>query len=260
MTGAMRALVLLVAFLVANPVLALEPATTGVVVMHGKWGNGSQVESLVSDLRDAGFLVERPEMPWSGRRLFDRDFEAAMDEIDAAAERLRAKGATRIVAAGHSLGGAGALGYTARGRPLAAAVLIAPAHFPEGRVFLEKAADSVAKAREMVAAGHGDDTGSFLSLNDGNRSRMVECRAKDYLSYYAPDAAAAMSLGAPAVGGVPILWLAPKFDSTSEVFARLVRPRLPATTPLERIDIVAHHLDAPDIGRGPAVAWLKALP
>lgn len=252
--------VMIAACLAASPARALDPATTGVVVVHGKWGHPGQLDNVTEALREAGFLVERPEMPWSGRRLYDRPFEAALEEIDAAADRLRGQGATAIVVAGHSLGGAGALAYGASGKPVAALVLVAPAHFPEGKVFLEKAGDNVATARDMVAAGRGDETASFLSLNDGDRKRLVQAKARDYLSYYAPDAAAAMSRQAPALGPAPILWLAPKFDPTTEVFARLVRPKVPVATPLERRDVVAHHMDAPEAGKAEAVAWLKALP
>lgn len=244
----------------AGPARALEPSSTGVVVLHGKWGNNGQMGPLTEALKEAGFLVERPEMPWSGHRLFDRGFDSALDEIEAATKRLRAQGATRIVVAGHSLGGNAALAYSASGKPLAALVLFAPAHFPEGRSFLEQAADSVAKARTMVAAGEGDDNATFISLNDGNRSRSIRAKASDYLTYYAPDGAAAMSLFAPMVGTAPILWVAGTLDRTTKTFALLVHPRLPTGTPLEKHEIVASHMDAPDIGRDKTVEWLKALP
>lgn len=242
------------------PARALDPATTGVVLMHGKWGNNSQMRGVAEDLREAGFLADLPEMPWSGTRLFDRSFDAAMEEIDSAAERLRAKGATRIVVAGQSLGGNAALAYAARGRPLAALVLFAPAHFPEGSFFREKAGDSIDKARAMVAAGEGDESGSFISLNDGNRNRPIRATARNYLSYYAPDAPAAMTLSAPKAGPAAILWIAGSLDKTTETFATRVRPLIPPATPVERLDVTASHMDTPDAGKAKAVEWLKALP
>src|SRR3954465_10877780 len=94
---------------------AFEPQTTGVVIMHGKWGGAGDkaMAPLAAALRAAGFLVDQPEMPWSGTRLYDRDYDAAMDEIDAAVARLKARNAQKIVVSGQSLGGNAALRYAA---------------------------------------------------------------------------------------------------------------------------------------------------
>lgn len=255
-----RILIMLGSLAAAFPARALEPATTGIVLLHGKWGMPGQMTSMVSPLKEAGFLVEAPEMPWSGQRLFDRSYDDAMTEIDAAAGRLRANGAARVVVVGQSLGANAALGYAARGRALAAVVVIAPGHYPEGRVFLDKAADSVAKARAMVAAGQGGETASFISLNDGDRNRPIQAKAGDYLSYYGPDGAGAMSLFAAAVGAAPILWVAPKFDTLSEIFPKMVQAKLPSQVPFTKLAVNAHHGDAPQVGASGVVAWLKELP
>jgi len=253
-------MVVLVGLALASAAQALEPATTGVVLLHGKWGDPSGVRPLKEAAEAAGFLADSPALPWAGTRLYDRPFEAAMDEIAAAANRLTAMGAKRIVVAGHSLGGNAALYFTTLGHPLAAAVLVAPAHFPEGKMFLDKAADSVARAQEMVAAGEGGDVGSFLSLNSGNRSRLLQVKAAIYLSYYAPDAPAAMSLAAPKVRPVPLLWVAPSADPSTQAFDQLVAPHLPPGTPLTRIDVTADHMGAPEAGADAVVEWLKGLP
>lgn len=248
--------------LAAMPAGAMEPASTGVVLMHGKWSNPSQMRSLADALRDAGFLVDNPEMPWSGQRLFDRPYGAAMEEIAEAARRLRGKGAARIVVAGQSLGGNAALAYAARagGETPAAVVLMAPAHFPEGKVFAEKTIDGVAKARAMVAAGEGDQSAGFVSLNDGDRSRPISATANAYLSYYDPSGPAAMTGIAGRVGPAPILWLAGTQDPSTPFFAAKVRPLLPETTPVERIDLNAGHRDVPERGVAKTVEWLIALP
>src|SRR5690242_17289106 len=79
--------------------------TVGVVILHGKWGSpGGFVANLANDLGKEGFLVAAPEMPWSGKRLYDKGIAGAMIEIDAAVKTLRDKGAKRIFVAGHSLG------------------------------------------------------------------------------------------------------------------------------------------------------------
>ena len=75
-----------------------------------------------------------------------------------------------------------------------------------------------------------------------------------------PDGAAAPSLFAPWVGPAPILWLAPSADPATAGFTRMVQPRLPATTPLTRIDVTSDHMGAPQAGADRMVEWLKELP
>ncbi len=243
-----------------GPAAALDPATTGVVLMHGKWGDSSTVRPVAEALRHAGFLVDTPTMPWAGNRLYDRGYDEAMAEIDAAAARLTARGARRIVIAGHSLGASAAFRYASLHRPgVVAAVLIAPAPNPDSPGLQAKVADSVERARAMVKAGEGDDTGSFLDPNSDDRQRILPMTASRYLSYYAPDGPAAMSRSAPAIGALPVLWVAPSADPNTGIFARLVVPRLPAGARLERVDVTSDHMGAPRAGRDRIVAWLLAL-
>jgi pimeloyl-ACP methyl ester carboxylesterase len=246
---------------VSSAAWALDPPSTGVVVIHGKWGRpGDQgVGSFAVALQKAGFVVDQPEMPWSGTRLYDRTFDQAMDEIDAAVGRLRASGAKKIVVAGHSLGGSAALRYATLGRPVNAVILIAPAPLPEGSFYRKQLEGDIARAREMVASGHGDDSAQFTDLNSDNRTRSVRFKAAVYLSYNAPDSAAAMTVNAQHVGSAPILWLAPKFDPLTQPNDRLLWPKVPASTPKTRIEVIADHMGAPVAGRDAAVDWLRKL-
>jgi pimeloyl-ACP methyl ester carboxylesterase len=253
-------LVLLFAVWLSPVASAMEPTTTGVVLLHGKWGDSSNVRPVRTALEEAGFTVDTPTMPWAGNRLFDRNVDGAMEEISASIARLKGRGAVHIVVAGHSLGGSAALRFGTIDGSLAAVVLIAPAHFPEGRGSLDKAADSVARARAMVEGGEGASVGSFLSLNSGNRTRLLPIAAATYLSYYDPAGPAAMSLFAPRMKAVPVLWVAPSADPTTETFARLVVPNLPTDVSVRRMDVSADHMGAPQAGAAAIVSWLKDLP
>jgi len=238
---------------------ALDPATTGVVVLHGKWGNPSGVRPIGDALEAAGYTVVRPAMPWAGYRSYDKSYDGAMEEVAQAVAGLRAKGLRQVVVAGHSLGGNGALHFATLDAGLAAIVLVAPAHLPEGAKTVEQVAASVATARAMVAAGNGGDSAAFLDVNSGDRTRMQRIPANIYLSYYAPEGPAAMSLSAPDLKVGRIAWLAPADDPVSRIFATLVVPHLPATTRLDRIDIAGGHLDAPEAAASAIVQWLNAL-
>lgn len=71
----------------------------GVVLLHGKQSAPDQHEPLASAIAAAGFPVERPEMCWSGRRIYDRDYLACLREIDPAIDRLRQRNAATLVTA-----------------------------------------------------------------------------------------------------------------------------------------------------------------
>ncbi len=260
----MRHKLLVLALLLAAPVFAeqaqaWEPQTTGVVLMHGKWGNPGDAATgpLGQALKSAGFLVDMPEMPWSGGRAYDLGAEAAMSEIDAAVARLQSRGAAKIVVAGQSMGGAAAVEYASLHRPIDAAIFIAPAHAPEGRILRDSLASAVAQARAMVASGRGDDSLAFMDFNSGSRTPSMRAKAASFVSYFAPDSPIAMSLNAPNVGPIPVLWVCGTLDPSHEFFDRVVWPRIPAATPKERVDVIADHLDVPTAGRSAIIAWLK---
>ena len=244
---------------VASPAQAFDPRSTGVVVIHGKWGSpgAPSIAPFATALQGAGFKVDQPEMPWSGRRLYDRSYDAAMDEIDAAVARLHAAGAAKVVLAGHSLGGSAALHYAALGRPLDGLVLIAPAPLPEGPVYRQQLGEGVARSRQLVASGHGDDTAWFTDLNSGNRTRSLRIKAAIYLSYNAPDGPASMTANVAHLGRVPVLWIAPRFDPLSPVLDRIIWPKIQAAAPATRVEVIADHLDGPNAGREAVLDWLR---
>jgi pimeloyl-ACP methyl ester carboxylesterase len=254
----MRAILIVFLLLVSLPARALEPGSTGVVLMHGKWGNAGQLTVLSAALKEAGFPVENLTLPWAGSRLYDRSYDEGLDEVAAAAGRLEAAGAKRIVVVGHSLGANGALAYSL-GHAVAAVVLIAPGHFPDGDGFRKCCADDVARARTMVAKGEDDDGASFTDPNSDDRKRVLAVSARRYLSYMDPDGPAAMSLAAVKAGPAPVLWIAPTGDRLTEVFARLVLPRFPAGVRLDKVEVGADHMGAVSASTDKVVGWLKAV-
>src|SRR5512139_1189106 len=88
-------LLTLAAAFISFPIQAQVQATEiGVVVMHGKGGNpGKFVDGLARALEQEGFRVANLEMPWSGARQYDVDMNRAANEITAALDAMRAKGA-----------------------------------------------------------------------------------------------------------------------------------------------------------------------
>src|SRR5256885_2282451 len=221
-----RLLLLAVLAAVALPldVYAFEPNSTGVVILHGKWGGAGDkaMSPLAAALRAAGFLVDMPGLRWSGTRLYARDYIVAMDEIDAAVARLKARKAEKIVIAGQSLGGNATLRYATLGRPADAFVLLAPAHFPDSLVQRQKLAGSTSKALALVADGKGDTQIEITDFNSGDRTKSVRISAATYLTYFAPDGPAVMSVNAPQLGTAPMLWVGGTLDPSTKGFERAV--------------------------------------
>jgi len=106
------------------------------------------VMPLAPQLESAGCKVATPAMPWSGLREYDAGYPQALAEIEAAAQSLREQRAKRIVVAGQSFGGNGALAYAASGRAVDAIVVLSPGHTPERGQFrkaLERSVDKAAR-------------------------------------------------------------------------------------------------------------------
>ena len=115
----------IVAFAQASTAQAPSPAI-GVVIMHGKGGSPTgYVSGLAAALEQKGYVVANLEMPWSAKREYDADVDAADREVDAALASLRAKGAGKVFVAGHSQGGLFAIHYGG-GHPVDGIIAIAP--------------------------------------------------------------------------------------------------------------------------------------
>lgn len=233
----------------------------GVVVLHGKWGKPEGYTSgLANYLTGEGFLIASPEMPWSGRRAYDKGVDAFVAEIDAAATALRSKGAKKIAVIGHSQGASAAL-YYATQRQVDGVALIAPGGYAQGKVFLEHYAASVVEARRLVEQGKAAETMSFTDLNTGNRSRNLNAPARSVLDFFDPEGPMNSYLSAARVKpGVAVLLAAPNRESeglkrlSNETYEKLSGSAKPS-----RVEIDADHLQAPDAAKGPVSEWLKRL-
>jgi dienelactone hydrolase len=193
----------------SQPAAAQSPrlAGFGVVLLHGKGGTPtSMIEGLSETLRKEGALVEAPELPWSSRRIYDATYDQAMAEIDLAVQKLKWAGATRIVVAGHSLGGNAAIGYAARRPDLAAVIALAPGHLPEAWALRIRTKGAIAKAKQLVADGKGDVRISFPDLAQGIPFQ-VKATPNVYLSMFDPEGPAVIPKNAAAMSGVPFLWV-----------------------------------------------------
>ena len=231
----------------------------GVVVMHGKWGSpGGPVADVADAISRQGHRVANIEMPWSHRRLYDVDYDAAMTEIDAAVATLKEKGARRIVICGHSAGANAALGYAATRDGVAGVIVLAPGHTPER--FASRLSESLGKAKAMMAAGDGESRSDFEDINQG-KTRILSVRARIYLSYFDPDGPAVMPHNAAALKpGTALLWVIGNEDRLASAGRAYAFDRAPPNAASRYVEVNASHLNTPAVARPIVVKWLAELP
>lgn len=257
-------LMVLAAMLVVAPAAGLHAQSAtlsgyGVVLLHGKGGSPtSGIEGLTESLRKEGALVEAPELPWSGRRIYDATYDQAMAEIDLAVQKLKWAGATRIVVAGHSLGANGAIGYAARRDGLAAVIALAPGHLPEAWALRIRTKSAIARAKKLIADGKGDIPDSFPDLAQG-LPFAVRATPNVYVSMFDPEGPATIPKNAAAMGKVPFLWVVGVADPVF-FHGRDYGFDPGAKHPKSRYVVIPGlHLTTPFQARRTIIDWLKSL-
>jgi pimeloyl-ACP methyl ester carboxylesterase len=192
---------------------APAPPRVGVVVMHGKGGSPEKhVAELAAALEAKACLVASLEMPWSRNRQYDVSVEAAEREVDAALAGLRDRGAKTLIVAGHSQGGLFALYFAGR-HPVDGVVAIAPGGSVDGPAFRDKVADSVARARALVAEGKGGTSVRLLDYEGSRGAYPIVTTPAAYLGWFDPDGAMSAMRAVRAMSPrTPVLYVAPTGD------------------------------------------------
>jgi dienelactone hydrolase len=258
----MAALVFVASFAALLAPRASPVDKVGIVLMHGEQGApGRVIDHLAARLEKGGYLVGRPDMCWSARRSYEAPFDECLATIDDAIVKLKNLGATSIVVGGFSLGGNAAIAFGASHPGLLGIVALAPAH--DARAIAESAdiAESVERARQLVAGGKGDDETSFADIGfgpGGAYTTEVATTPTIYLSFFGPASPASIPDNARRLTA-PLLWVAGTDDPTQRGGADYAFAGAPAN-PLSRYVVVASgHQDAPDKAKDAILAWLKDL-
>jgi pimeloyl-ACP methyl ester carboxylesterase len=248
---------LIAALTAPAPVSAASLRGMGVVFLHGKgvWP-GAFDGGIPAALEAEGAKVVSPEMSWSLRRMYGATYEQSMAEIDAAVATLKAKGATRIVIIGHSLGANAALGYAAQRHSVIAVVAIAPGHLPETAEMRSRTQSAIAEARQLVAGGHQEKR-TWPDMVQGVPT-FASATPAVYISWFDPNGPAVIPKNVAALNGIPLLWVVGNFDPISSRGPQYAFSR--AKNPANRyVSVLATHLTTSLMARGQVVEWLKAL-
>lgn len=246
------------------PPLAVQAQPTapaiGVVVMHGKGGRPDGLTApLDVSLRQKGWLVVSPEMPWSGNRKYDADVTAAEAQVSEVIAALRQRGAAKVMLAGHSQGAVFALHYASK-YPLDGLILIAPGGNVATSFYQQQISSSVAQSRSMVAAGKGGEPSEFDEFEGGKGHWKIRTTAAAYLSWFDPGGAMnQMKSSAALPKTLPVLHVAPTSDypallrGKQEMFDAL-------STPLKRLyEPGSDHRNAPRDAAGEIAKWITEV-
>jgi pimeloyl-ACP methyl ester carboxylesterase len=250
-----RANLLLNLLIIALGLSAQAGESVGIVLMHGKNGQPGSMQALVDALEAAGYRVDRPEMCWSRRRIYDLPYLECLRDVEAAVERLQRRGAAEIIVGGQSLGANAALAFAARRDGLTGVIAMAPAHNPAQISKRPAIARSLTEARGLIGAGKGDVPAAFADVNVGHEF-SVRTTPNIYLSFFAPDGPAVIPANAARVH-VPLMWIAGDSDPTQlgpdYAFAR-------ARNPGNRyVTVSADHLGTPAASSSAILSWLREL-
>jgi dienelactone hydrolase len=244
----MRASWLLIALLCfatgfAAPSQAQNLKDWGVLLLHGKSGGGKSIEAVAAALRSEGAKVSVPAMSWVKSY---NTYNATLDEIARHISALRAQGAKRIALVGQSLGANVALGYGGRRGGIDAVVAMAPGHQPDR--FLRFTADSLERAKRMVAAGRGQETAAFVDVNQGKKFE-IRTTAAAYVSFFDPGGPAIMRRNAASLKDAKLLWVIGSGDANAHA----------VVTGGKTINVEGGHRSTARAGAIAIVAWLKGL-
>jgi len=241
-----------------SPLSAQAAEQLGVVVLHDKNDAPERyLAETVRLLRNVGFLVETPEMPWSRRRGFDASFQQALVEIGLAAGELRSRGATQVAIVGHGLGANAALGYAATRPGVFALVCLAPSHDPER--YRDVFVADLRKAHQMVGSGRGMERSAFMDVRHG-KDYDLSTTAEIYLSYSDPEGLAVMPRTVEAINPpVPLLWVVGTNDPLSRLGRGYVFSKAPGHPHSRYEELLADHGGVPAGSAHMAAVWLKEL-
>jgi pimeloyl-ACP methyl ester carboxylesterase len=209
-------------------------------------------------LRDSGFIVTVPEMPYSKNRSYDKSYQDTMFEIDDAVAGLKKDGAKKIFIAGHSLGANVALHYSTR-TLVDGIIAIAPGHIPESRVMQTKLGGDIERARKMATEGQGNTANRFDDINQGRMS-SVNTTASIYLSWFDPDGQAVMSKNAAALKpGTPLLWVIGTRDPLYKTGSSDIFDKAPPNPRSKYIVVDSDHMSTPSNSAGEIINWLNTF-
>ena len=231
-------------------------ARIGIVLLHGIGATGASMEPLAARWRQNGWSVSTPDLPYGGPAAFSRDVAAAEAIVTGELEKLRRGGAERLVLAGFSIGGFFAAHMAGRTQ-VDALVSIAP----NGGSDMKKVEDQLARARELIAQGRGQQPTLLYdaAVVGSERYELPAATPAAYVSWYDPNGVMNWrGVWQRLRAGTPVFLVVPTKDLAN---LRKVKKELWEGLPPHRANRLyeprADHLGASMASADAAAAWLR---
>ena len=248
--------------LAAGPAVAAagpgKAPRVGIVLLHGIGATGASLDGLAARWRAQGWDVVAPDLPYGGPAAFSRPVAEGERVVREALQALRRRGADKLVLAGFSLGGFFAAHVAARER-VDALVAIAP----NGGADMKKLDDEVARARQLVAAGRGDQPTVMKDADVVGPARydLPAAVPSAWLTWFDPAGAMNWQRVWQALpAGLPVFLVVPTRDLAN---LRKVKAALWAGLPPHPAHRLyeprSDHLGAPMASADEAASWLRQV-
>lgn len=253
-----KALVLLAVAGSLAPLVYAQDKNCAVVLMHGKWGSPQHLAVLARRM-DAVCTTKVLDMPWSGRRAYDQPYPVALQEIAAQVQAFRAQGFQKVLVGGHSFGANAALAFMATVGTADGVIALAPGHSPKLMYDRGIGKAEVDQARDLVAAGKGEERLTMDDLNQGKRQNMA-MRATTLWSYFDPDGLGHMpGTSAGFKKAVPVLWVVGTRDPLFPLGEDYAYAKLLQHSHSKYWVVEAGHGNTPEVATSGVLEWLQAL-
>ena len=212
-------------------------------------------------LHDEGILIESPHCAWSRLRKYDLPVDEALREcITPRIERLKKRGAEKIVILGKSLGANMAIRAGVIFDGISGVVAMGPGHRPAKPYIVEKHLGDVAHALNKIKNGKGDKKTEYLDINQGSEMQ-VSISAKSYHSFFSPDGSAVMALNVPKMKNkAALLWIVGDLDIiTTNGDGRRIYNTAAKKPKTRYIKVNGGHDEVGENGADKIVEWIKRL-
>ena len=220
----------------------------------------NEVGLLAIDLYEDGFLIESPHCAWSKLKKYSDPVDISLSKcITPRINRLKKRGANKIVILGNSLGANAAIRAGVVIDGIDAIVAMAPGHTPEGDRIRDDLDADIRDAKEKINSENGQEKIEFKDFNQGQR-KLLEVSAENFLSWFDPEGKAVMGLNAPKIkAGTAFLWIAGKDDIISDGTGRKIYDSVPSNPKSKFVHVEGGHRDVRKYGKEIIFTWLKAL-
>lgn len=230
-----------------------------VVLMHGKWGGAKSphLDRLSSALASR-CAVERPDMPWSRSKVYNRSYQDALSQVHEAVVKARAAGSTQVFVGGMSMGANAALAYQAAYGDADGLLLVAPGHLPDRYYVMEEGTQkAVDAARQLVYEGKPDSLVVLRDTNQGQR-KTFPVKAAVLVSYFDPEGRGVMQRSAQRITkATPTLYIVGTRDPLYIEGPGFIYAHVPSHPASSYRVIEADHAGTPDAATALVSDWVR---